>query len=75
MKLKFKLQSRERAKTEVKVWPELAPMTYEHLNKKLDLIDESDCPLELPTNMMLIALIVATIITAIIIVIIGVKLW
>ena len=50
-------------------------MTYKHLNKKLDLIDESDYPLELPTNVMLVVLIIATIITVVIIVIIGVKLW
>ena len=75
MKLEFKLQNRERAKTEVKVWPELVPMTYEHLNKKLDLIDDSDYPLELPTNVMLVVLIAATIITVVIIIIIGVKLW
>ena len=75
MKLKFKLQSREKAKSEVKIWPELAPMTYEHLNKKLDLIDDSDYPLELPTNVMLVVLVIATIITIVIIIIIGVKLW
>ncbi|MCG8621702.1 MAG: hypothetical protein MJE68_06845, partial [Proteobacteria bacterium] len=58
-KLKFRLQSEQRAKKEVHTWAELQPMTYEYLNQWIDEIDLK-YPVELPTKALLLCLIAVT---------------
>ena len=74
-KLKFKLQSREKAKKEVQKWAELQPMTMEYLGQKLDLIDTEKYPLEFPTKALLLMLIVVTLVILIGLSIAFVKWW
>ena len=61
-KLKFRLQTKEEARKEVRKWAELQPMTMEYLGQKLDLIDTEKYPFEFPTKALLLVLIIVTLI-------------
>ena len=74
LKLKFKLQDKENAKREVKMWAELQPMTYDNLNQKIDMFDDN-YPLEIPTKPLLLLLIVVTLIIVIVLVLMVIKWW
>ena len=74
-KLKFRLQTKEEARKEVQKWAELQPMTMEYLGQKLDLIDTKKYPLELPTEALLLVLIIVTLIIIIGLVIALAKWW
>ena len=73
-KLKFKLQSREDAKKQVKTWTDLQPMTYDYLNYKIETFGY-EYPLEIPTKPMLLALIIVTLIIIVTIGVMIIKWW
>ena len=74
LKLKFKLQDKEKAKREVKTWAELQPMTYDFLNQKIDMFDDN-YPLEIPTKPLLVLLIIVTIIIIAVLIAMAIKWW
>ena len=74
LKLKFRLQDKEKAKKEVKTWAELQPMTYKYLNQKIDMFDDK-YPLEMPTKSLLLLLIVVTLIIVIVLILMAIKWW
>ena len=74
LKLKFRLQDKEKARREVKTWAELQPMTYDFLNQKIDMFDEN-YPLEIPTKPLLVLLIIVTIIIIAVLIAMAIKWW
>ena len=72
-KLQFKLQDREDAMKQVKLWTELQPMTFEYLNKKIDTFGH-EYPVEIPTKPLLLTLIIVTM-GVIVVMIIGIIKW
>ena len=74
LKLKFKLQDKDKAKREVKTWAELQPMTYDFLNQKIDMFDD-DYPLEIPTKSLLVLLIIVTISIIAVLIAMAIKWW
>ena len=74
LKLKFKLQDKEKAKGEVKTWAELQPITYDFLNQKIDMFDDN-YPLEILTKPLLVLLIIVTIIIIAVLIAMALKWW
>ncbi|MCG8626822.1 MAG: hypothetical protein MJE68_33075, partial [Proteobacteria bacterium] len=64
-RLRFRLQSEQRAQKEVHTWAELQPMTYEYLNQRIDEIDFK-YPVEIPTKALLLCLVAITIVISVV---------
>ena len=74
LKLKFRLQDKEKVRREVKTWAELQPMTYDFLNQKIDMFDDN-YPLEILTKPLLVLLIIVTIIIIAVLIAMAIEWW